>query len=712
MEFFTCSNEPRPIRLCKCTRRFAFESLNHKYGLDTKRVNAVTMDDIPDFEALSEIEKYNLCIHRIVREAPVRICEGERLSGAATLGMAIGHNVPATYKGARVFPSVSHLTIDFETALRYGVNKIGADIDARLSAGKLDERQTAFLQSAKQCVEEMRVWHGRYLEALKEKPGYEANYRNLQRVPFAPARNFYEAVQCIWFVFAFVRLCGNWPGIGRIDHLLGDYLKQDLERGSITLEEAREILAHFFIKGCEWVCGGVYGSGDAQHYQNLVLGGVDEDGVDVTNEVTYLVLDVLEELNISDFPTTVRLSSNTEERLLRRVADVMKHGGGVLAIYNEEKVIESMTTHGYSLEEARKFANDGCWEVQVPGKTYFTYAPFDALSVLLKDTLQIPSGGAHFDSYEALWQKYLSDLETVIKNLAIARVDMRVKRVPDDDWHWKPQVPCTIVSLFEGGCIQNAASYFEGGTVYRVVSPHIGGAADVGNSLRVIDKLCFKDKTLTLDGFLKILKENWEGQEPLRQFVLNKISYYGNDDDAADRYTVDVVDHFAKLVLKHDHDLPFRYVPGVSTFGRQIEWRNLRPASPHGHRTGDILAPNMGATPGSDLSGATALIKSYCKLNLTDQVTGAALDVKLLPSAVKGEEGTQALISLMRGFVALGGCFLQPDVVDNQILKDAQEHPEQYSSLSVRISGWNARFVTLNKEWQDMVIEKTTHGGM
>ncbi len=120
----------------------------------------------------------------------------------------------------------------------------------------------------------------------------------------------------------------------------------------------------------------------------------------------------------------------------------------------------------------------------------------------------------------------------------------------------------------------------------------------------------------------------------------------------------------------------------------------------------------MGATPGSELQGVTALIKSYCKLNLRDQVTGAALDIKLLPFAVKGEDGTQMLMSLFKGFVTLGGCFMQPDVVDNAILKDAQEHPEQYQSLSVRVSGWNARFVTLNKEWQDMVIEKTTHGGM
>ncbi len=124
--------------------------------------------------------------------------------------------------------------------------------------------------------------------------------------------------------------------------------------------------------------------------------------------------------------------------------------------------------------------------------------------------------------------------------------------MPDDDWFWHTQLPCTIISLFEEGCIQRAASYFEGGTVYRVLSPHIGGAADVGNCLRVIDKLCFQEKTIPCDEFLKVLQNNWEGYKTLRQLVLNKISYYGNDDDEADRYTVDVVDAFARLVLKYN----------------------------------------------------------------------------------------------------------------------------------------------------------------
>lgn len=200
-----------------------------------------------------------------------------------------------------------------------------------------------------------------------------------------------------------MRLCGNWPGIGRIDWLLGDYLEKDLADATLTLDEAREILAHFFIKGCEWVKGGDYGSGDAQHYQNILLAGVDENGKEVTNAVTHLVLDILEELGISDFPTTVRINKNTDTKLLTRIAEVIRYGGGVVAVYNEDLIIESLTDYGYELDEARRFANDGCWEIQIPGKTFFTYIPFDALQILQQIVFDNRSKNTCFSDFNSLY---------------------------------------------------------------------------------------------------------------------------------------------------------------------------------------------------------------------------------------------------------------------------------------------------------------------
>ena len=285
MEFFTQSKLKRPIRLSAATRQFAYDSLNRKYGLDTWKTPCVTLDGVDGFESMTELEKYDIAVRKIAEEAPIRICEGELISGAATLGRALWCDVPALREGKAPFHSVSHLTVDFETVLQYGINHIRSTAEISLDKHFGTERE-AFSQSCLNCLDAFSVWHRRYLDTLKKMPEYRANYENLCRVPFEPARNFYEAVQSLWFTFAFLRLCGVWSGFGRIDYLLGDYLKNDLESGNITLDKAREILAHFFIKGCEWVCGqsvGAVGSGDAQHYQNILLGGIDEDGNDVTN---------------------------------------------------------------------------------------------------------------------------------------------------------------------------------------------------------------------------------------------------------------------------------------------------------------------------------------------------------------------------------------------------------------------------------------------
>ena len=709
MKFYTQNGGKRPVRLSEKTRQFAYDSLNRKYGIDTLKTMSISLDDVDNFNELSVLKKYDLAIMRIAEKAPIRICEGEKISGAATLGLAIKHTVPATYNCTPVCSSISHLTVDFETVLKEGVNSIKIKAEEAYEKYRTTEKE-AFSKSCLNCIRAFERWHRRYLDALRDLPEYKANYDNLTRVPFEPAKSFYEAVQSLWFTFAFIRLCGNWPGIGRIDYLLGDYLKKDLENGTLSLNEAREILAHFFIKGCEWINGQFIGSGDAQHYQNIVLGGIDENGKEVTNEVTYLVLDILEELGISDFPTTVRLNKNTDERLLRRVAEVMRYGGGILAVYNEDLIINALVKDGYDELEARNFANDGCWEVQIPGKTFFIYSPFDSLQILQQKTLRGYDASVDFANFEELYRQYVFDLHNRVEAIFVDKQKKFANSgVPTKDWRWAEQPPCTVVSLFEQGCIEKGLSYLEGGPIYNVNSPHIGGLSDTVNSLYAIKKLVFDEKKLSLRELLTILKNNWEGNEALRQYALNRYIYYGNDNDEVDEIASRLLSDFADICVSFNGKCGYRFPAGVSTFGRQLEWSTKRLASPHGRRSGEVLAANASPTPNTDKEGATAIIRSYCKADLSKLATGAALDIKLLPSSVQGEDGIGALVSLMRGFVALGGFFMQPDVVDASLLRKAQENPEEYQTLSVRVSGWNARFVTLNKEWQDMVIEQNEH---
>lgn len=191
---------------------------------------------------------------------------------------------------------------------------------------------------------------------------------------------------------------------------------------------------------------------------------------------------------------------------------------------------------------------------------------------------------------------------------------------------------------------------------------------------------------------------------------MNRYTYYGNDNAEADAVTAKILDSFAEMVLRHATETPIKYIPGVSTFGRQIDWLPQRTASPFGTKKSAILAGNCSPTPGTDLEGATAIIRSYCRADLVKQVNGAALDVKLHPTAVQGENGLTALEALLTSFVDLGGYFLQVDVLDAAVLREAQKNPEAYKTLSVRVSGWNARFITLQPSWQEMIIERTATG--
>ena len=383
------------------------------------------------------------------------------------------------------------------------------------------------------------------------------------------------------------------------------------------------------------------------------------------------------------------------------------YGGGVVAVYNEDLIIDSLTDYGYELKEARKFANDGCWEIQIPGKTFFTYIAFDSLQILQQIILEDYSDNTCFSDFESLYNAFIDGLKNKVIGIAASTNENRFiyTAVPTKDWKWKPSTPCTVVSLFEQGCVENGLSYLEGGPIYNVVSPHIGGLPDVVNSLYAIKKLVFDEQKVTFVQLMQLLKSNWEENETLRQYALNKYSYFGNDNDEVDSIAKNIISDFSDICdnLESGYKTP----AGVSTFGRQLEWSELRMATPYGKKAHDILSGNFSPTPGTDKEGATAIIKSYCKADLKRTVSGAALDIKLLPSSVNGENGVEAISSLIKGFVTLGGHFMQLDIADIELLKKAQKHPEEYQNLSVRVSGWNARFVTLNREWQDMIIAQT-----
>ena len=699
-----------PKRLSDVTHTLAARALSGVHG--RRMEYAAFIQCAETLAGLSQDMQYAIAARCVAENAPIWIQPGERLVGSATLREAPEHRTPALDVG-----SVSHTTLGFHRILKIGYRGLRQQIMDRLERGNFDDVDSALgggedlLRAMLICLDAASCWHKRYMDMLEERivssEGDEAQHiislrNSLRNVPERPPETFREAVQSLWFMYAFQRLMGNWSGLGRVDEMLGSYLQADLAAKHITLDEARELLAHFWIKGCEWI--GVFdtrGSGDAQHYQNVVLGGVDTEGNEVTNEVTYLILDVVEELHISDFPIAVRLNTQSPEKLLRRIAEVQRRGGGIVAIYNEDKVIEGLVKFGYPLEEARTFANDGCWEVIIPGRTAFSYVPFDAL-VLLNEVLGVLDSDQPIPWYvdfETLLKAFEKRLRRHLESIAIA----------SDNWA-NFQQPTPLISLFVEDCIERACGYYGRGARYNVQAPHAGRLANVANSLLAIQRLVYVEKCLTLAELVSILRLNWDGNECLRQYVRNEISFYGNDDDAADAMMQRVFNLYTDIVAEVKERNGVLRPAGISTFGREIDWsldeRGGKPTA-DGHRAGTVLATNFSPSPGTDKKGPTALIKSYCKMDFTRTPNGATLELKIHPASVKGEPGVMAMVGLMRSFVALGGFFMQTDVVDTAMLQEAQLHPERYPNLSVRISGWSARFATMDKYWQDMIIGRT-----
>jgi formate C-acetyltransferase len=737
----TTGGPTRPCRLSPRTRELAELALDGAWGRSLSELS-VTVPAKGAEPGLSEERRYARCIRLIAEHAPLRILPGQLVAGAATLRRAAFHVVPVcTPDGKPAFQSVSHTTLGFDRALRLGYCGLRQEIEARLGASSnsvaaaagrgprppafakatagrpvaatgasqpaLDEKGADLLAAMLECLDAAATWHRRHLELLdaliaesagEAQVGYRRVRDALANVPENPPHSFREAVQALWFLFCFQRLCGNWPGIGRVDEMLGPFLQADLASGAITRDEARELLAHFWINGCDWVGASQEpGSGDGQHYQNVVLAGIDPSGREVLNDVTGLILDVVEELGISDFPIAVRISPRTPEALLRRIAEVQRFGAGTVAIYNEDQIIRSLTAFGYPLAEARAFANDGCWEIIIPGKTCFGYKPFDVLAILqrvLGVTTEAPP--ATCADFETLYAAFRTALEA-----KIAELDGQAEK-------WATgATPAALVSLLVEGCVAKGRGYYERGARYTVLAPHAGGLQDAANSLLAIRRIVYEEQRVTLPQLVEALRADWREHEPLRRLVRTGIDFYGNDAPEADALVRRVFDDFLAAAARMRRDHGVLQPPGISTFGRQLAWLNDRKATAAGARNGETLAMNASPAPGTDRLGPTAVIKSHGSLGLERLTNGTALELKLHPASVQGENGIVSMVGLMRAFIRLGGIFLQTDVVDSDLLRDAQAHPERYPHLAVRISGWSARFATLNREWQEMIIRRT-----
>jgi pyruvate formate-lyase/glycerol dehydratase family glycyl radical enzyme len=632
---------------------------------------------------------------------------------------------------------ISHTAPDFEKLVKVGLNglveeasQMIADLDGPLGADPEELRKRSFYKAVELTCQGVIEFAHRYQEqaqALAEgesDPARKAELLEIARicdkVPAGPAETFHEALQSLWFLEVALHqenyeqaLC-----LGRLDQYLYPYYERDLKSGVLTRGRAIELLGCLFVKLSEFVplfsdSIAVFFSGFPAN-PAITLGGLTPDGQDATNELTHAILDTREVLKTRHPNLHARIHQSSPEAYLQRAVEVIKSGGGMPAFVNDEVIVPALVNKGVDEEDARDYVVIGCVEISVPRKTFgSTDAALMSLPICLEMALH--------DGYCPVMLKKIgvetgdpqsfTDMDEVVE--AFRRqvswvVDQMVIGLNALSLAHEELYPSPLLSSLTEGCLEKGKDVTAGGAVYNFTGVQGVGTADVANSLAAIDRLVFGEKQVTMEQLLKALEDDFEGHEDVYRLV-NRVPKYGNDDELADRYAKLVAQIFCEEVARHRNTRGGLYLPGFLSMTTHEGFGSFVGALPSGRKAFQTFANGLSPCDGSDLKGPTACLKSIAKIDYSLATSGVSVNLKFSPADLTGEEGTQILSALIRGYFELGGMHLQLNLVSRETLLDAQQNPQKYPDLMVRVSGYSAYFVDLTKEVQDEIIARTEH---
>lgn len=611
----------------------------------------------------------------------------------------------------------NHKTLDYETIFEVGFHGLCRQIDDRLLRLTKDEpdyeEKKNYLEALKIVAEAYIDLSNRYADyALKlshqetdpvRKNELEAISRNCRIVPAYSPTNFWEACQCAWFSFFFVP-----DAPGRIDQYLYPFYREDMQKGAITRDFAKELISCLWIKYFE--CVGAQ-SGVSAH-NHLTLGGMEPDGSDASNEVTCICLEVTEDLKLHRPQVGFRWNRNTPTEVLKQAVRVMRAKTGNPDFCNDGQIVPALINIGVSTEDARDFSLSGCHEVIVTGMSQMgSVEGFINMPKMVRIALGLePAFGngtrlAGIDSYDKFWEH----INHVMDFVADAAHEASICR----DRHFSEQPGGYLeASLVTRDCIESARGYTQGGARYNFCNWNIIGTTNLADSLAAIRKLIFEDGALSLQELASILSMDWEGYEPLRMKILNHFPHFGNNDDGVDEIASHIIEAFSSIIKRRT---PFRggeYILGTLAGGENmhIEFGRVTGATPDGRKSGAPLADSAGASQGRDRRGITSMLNSVARLPHRLLPTATTLNVKLDPKLIETEDGIEKVAALIRGHFMSGGQQMQFNFYNREMLLDARQHPEKYGNLMVRVAGYSAPFVSLWVDMQDEIIDRTEHG--
>jgi pyruvate formate-lyase/glycerol dehydratase family glycyl radical enzyme len=539
-------------------------------------------------------------------------------------------------------------------------------------------------------------------------------------VPAHPARTFHEALQSFWFVHLILNLETNSYAIGpgRFDQYLYPYYQADVEAGRLSQDQAWELLACLWIKFNELTVVKEGGTAKASttyaDFQNLNLGGQTADGLDATNELSYLCLDVTGRLKLPQPQVSVLISEKTPDRFLLKACEVIRMGFGLPAVFNEDEKVQALLHKGKTLEDARLGGINGCVELNVQGKDNMASSGYlnmpKCLELALNDGVN-PATGAqlgprtgnprNFASFDGLLQAFRQQLAHAVDLKII--YDGIARQV------YAEFCPVPFTSLLISDCMEKGRDYHAGGARYNLPLICGVGTGTMADSLAAIKKLVYTDRKVSLDEIAAALRADFKGYERLRQMLLNGAPKWGNGDNMVDTLGHDTVDLFCNELEKHRNAEGVTYAANMIPTTTHIWFGALTGATPDGRLSGTPLSEGISPVQGMDRNGPTAVVRSMARLDHA-RCCGTLLNMKFHPSALSGQEGLRKFAHLIRTYFGLGGHHMQFNVVSAETLRAAQEHPEQYRTLVVRVAGYSDYFVRLSRDLQDEIISRTEHG--
>ena len=593
------------------------------------------------------------------------------------------------------------------------------------------ESKSEQLKAMAVCADALVVFARRHARAALELAEQEGSPRRrdelhkiagiCDRVPAHAPRTMWEALQYYWFVhLGVITELNTWDAFcpGRLDQHLEPFYNREVAAGTLNREEAKELLECFWVKFNNQPAPPKVGitlkeSGTYTDFANINLGGVRPDGSDGVNGVTYLLLEVIDEMRLLQPSTNIQVSKKSPDLFIKKAGEIIRKGWGQPSVFNVEAVIQELLAQGKSLVDARCGGTSGCVETGAFGKESYILTGYFNLTKVLEITLNRgidPQSGKllGLDTGDPRQFKDFDKLMDAFERNLLHFIDIKIEGNQVIEKLYAGEMPAPFLSLIVDDCIKNGRDYNSGGARYNTNYVQGVGIGSITDSLAALKNHIYDRQTVTWNEMLAALKDNYRGREDLRLFLINKTPHYGNDDDYADSIMQDVFRRFHNSVDGRKTERGGTYRINMLPTTSHVYFGSVIGATPDGRTAGKPLSEGISPVQGVDLNGPTAVIKSASKMDHL-MTGGTLLNLKFSPGVLAGDKGLESLVQLVRSYFRLDGHHIQFNVIDAETLRQAQQNPEAYRGLIVRVAGYSDYFNNLSEQLQDEIITRTAH---